>query len=127
MGTWQGELVARVRVVTLLGVGVWASGQLGRMRLAYEPDQVVIPGALAGEDLTVDFAPITETTLGAGLVLQRRLGRRLDVALEAERTGYAIDTAHRRGDEIVSQRQDFANWSLRLGVAWAFASQGDAP
>ena len=43
------------------------------------------------------------------------------LALSAEASTFALDTAHRRGDEIVYQRDRFWNWSARLAVTWRTA------
>jgi hypothetical protein len=113
------ELAAQVRVVTVAKVEVWGAAQGGRLHLRYAPDRVTVdPG---GEPLTIDLAPIDEWTLGLGVELRRRVGRRVDVALQAERSSFALETSHRRGQEIVTERERFYNWSARLLVAWSWS------
>ena len=124
VGLSQGELIGQVRLATVWGVGIWAGGQAGRVRLAWEPGQITFPTGGTGGDVTVAFTPVTETVLGWGLTLQRAVGRSLDLALAAERTGFELDTRHRRGDEIVAGQQAFDNWSLRLHLAWNFDLAG---
>ena len=40
------------------------------------------------------------------------------LALQIGRTSFSLDTSHRRGGEIVEQRQSFHSWSLGLQVSW---------
>jgi hypothetical protein len=114
----QYDLVGQVRVVDFLGFELWGTVMGGLVGLAYTPDQVVIPGAGPGGDITVDYAPVNETSLGIGLEIKRELARWLAASLVAEQSRFSLDTYHRRGDEIVAERQAFANWSLRLQVSW---------
>jgi len=112
------ELTAQARVVAVAGVELWLGGQVGRLNLRYAPDELTIdPG---GEPLTVALEPIGEWAYGLGAELRYRVGSRLDVALQAERSSFALDTAHRRGDEIVTERERFYNWGARLLVAWSW-------
>lgn len=123
------ELVGQYRLAEVAGIQLWGTALAGRVGLSYTPDQVIIDDSGAG-DITVNYAPITETSLGLGLELKREFGRKLTAALQAERSGFHLDTNHRRGDEIVSARENFANWSLRLQVSWlvpgAISSPGPA-
>jgi len=112
------DLVAQVRLVQWAGFEMWGTGLAGLVNLTYTPDHLVIGGAGAGDDVTVNYAPITETNLGLGVEIRRAFGRRLNASIAAERAGFKLDTSHRRGNEIVNDRVSFQNWSLRLQVAW---------
>jgi len=86
--------------------------------LSYTPDRIAIATGVPDGDIVVDYEPIAETNLGLGLEIKRRFGRHLAAALQAERSAFHLDTSHRRGSEIISERQQFVNWSLRLQVSW---------
>ena len=107
------EFVGQYRLAEIAGIQLWGTALAGRVGLSYTPDQVVVT-----DDITVNYEPITETSLGLGLELKRAFGRKLTAALQAERSGFHLDTSHRRGAEIVNARENFANWSLRLQVSW---------
>lgn len=110
------DLVGELRLVELAGFQLWASALAGRVAVSYTPDEVVID--TGGGAVTVAYKPITETNLGVGLALRRGFGRQWTASLAAERAGFHLDTSHRRGAEIVDERTLFANWSLRLQLAW---------
>jgi len=114
------DVVAQGRLVTWAGFQLWASGSVGRVGLSYTPDELILATGLPGGDLEVNYDPITETVLGYGLELRRNFGSKLAVSLLGERTGFALDTRHRRGDEIVNERETFSNWSIRLQLSWVF-------
>ena len=112
------ELTAQARLVTVAGIELWGGGQVGRLHLRYAPDELIVD--TGGVPLTVALDPIGEWTVGLGAELRHRVGSRVDVALQAEWSSFALDTAHRRGDEIVTERERFYNWSARLLVAWSW-------
>ncbi len=112
------DLVAQMRLVQWAGFEMWGTGLAGLVNLTYTPDQLVIDGIGAGDDVTVNYDPITETNLGLGVELRHAFGRQLKASIAAERAGFKLDTSHRRGNEIVNDRESFQNWSLRLQVAW---------
>lgn len=112
------DFVGQVRVVEMAGWQLWGTALVGQLGIRYTPDQAVIPTGVPGGDITVQYDPIDELNLGLGLALRRDFGRRANVALVAEQSRFSLDTSHRRGDEIVSERQEFVNWSFRLQVSW---------
>jgi hypothetical protein len=118
VGLTQLDLIGQLRLVEFAGFQFWGSALVGRVNVSYTPDQLVIEAGVPGQDIVVDYKPITETSLGLGLEIKRDFGRRLTAAVVAERATFSLDTSHRRGSEIVSQRQQFVNWSLRLQVSW---------
>jgi hypothetical protein len=111
-------LVAQFRLAQVAGFQLWATGLAGRVGVSYAPDQISFATGVGGEEITVDYAAINEMNLGWGLELKRSFGDRLAAALQAEQSGFHLDTSHRRGAEIVSAREKFVNWSLRLQVSW---------
>lgn len=111
-------VVAQFRLARVAGFQLWTTGLAGRVGLSYAPDQLRFPAGVGGEVVTVDYAAINELNLGWGLELKRSFGARLAAALQAEQSGFHLDTSHRRGAEIVSAREKFVNWSIRLQVSW---------
>ncbi len=114
------ELTAQTRLLTVAGCQLWAAVLGGRLHGAYAPDRLTAAVG-GGEPVTVVFAPLDTWTWGLGAELRRPLGRSLGLALQAERTGFALDTAHRRGADVVTARETFHNWSARLLVAWSWS------
>ncbi len=109
--------VGMVRVATPLGCEVWFGGQAGRLRASWEPGELVVATG-GGAPVTVDFDDVDEWCLGFSAEVQRRLGRGLVVAVQAERSTFALETAHRRGDVIERDRDRFSLWSARVQLAW---------
>ena len=97
---------------------MWGLASVGRLHMSYEPDQLTFDVGGITEPITVDYTPISEWDFGYGLELRTVLMNQLAIALQAERSTFALDTAHRRGDEIVESRERFYSWSLRLQLAW---------
>lgn len=116
--TTQYDLVGQVRLVDFLGFELWGTVLGGLVGLTYTPDTVVIPGPGSGGDITVNYEPVNETSLGFGLELKRELAPWLAASLVGEQSHFSLDTYHRRGDAIVAERQGFSNGSLRLQVSW---------
>jgi hypothetical protein len=85
--------------------------------LAYDPDQLTLDVG-AGTPITVAFDSIAEWDYGFGIEIRGDLTAQLALALQAERSSFSLDTAHRSGDEIVETRERFDQWSLRLQAAW---------
>ncbi len=112
------ELVGQVRFVTYAGVELWGSAHGGRLHLGYDPDQLTFDLGLTSGPVTVDYEPISEWDLGLGLELRGELTTHMALSLQAESSTFALDTSHRRGDEIVQSRERFYGWSLRLQVSW---------
>ena len=108
----NGALLGRVLAAQPAGIGIWVTAHAGWLHLGYTPDQVSF------DSVTVNFEPVDELALGGGLALRRTLGNSWALALSGEASTFALDTAHRQGDEIVFQRDRFWNWSARLAVTW---------
>ena len=111
------EVVALVRAVEFKGAELWGSVQSGLLHMGYDPDRLTFdPGA--GGPVTVDYDPISELDVGLGLEVRGELMTHVALSLQAEATTFALDTVHRRGNEIVEGRDRFYGWSLRLQVSW---------
>ncbi len=112
------EWIAQFQAIEFAGFQLWGSALAGRVGLSYAPDRVTIATGGPGGDIEVAFDPITETSLGWGLEIKRDFTGRMMASLAAEQSGFSLDTNHRRGSEIVSEREEFINWSIRLQVTW---------
>jgi hypothetical protein len=111
------EWVGEGRIASYRGVELWGAVHGGRLFLAYDPDQLTFdPGV--GSPITVAFDSIDEWTYGFGVEIRGDLTPQLALALQADGTSFSLDTAHRSGDEIVTTRERFDQWSLRVQVAW---------
>jgi hypothetical protein len=113
------DVLARARVATVLGTRVSVDASAGTMRIDYRPDHVSVPQG-GGAPLEVDLAALSTGVAGAGVSLQRALPAGWALGLAVERSYFGLDTAHRRGAEIVYGRETFGDWSARLEVARLF-------
>ena len=107
----------RGRLVSVWGFRALGSVSAGWLHLGYDPDQAVYdPGA--GGPIVVTYEPVDEPILAAGLALERSLSTRFGVGLSVEHQLFGLDTAHRRGNEIVFERTSFNNWTARFELSW---------
>jgi hypothetical protein len=112
------EMAPSARLVRWLGVELWATARGGLLHLGYDPDELTFGLGGAGEPITVNYDPLSEWLLGWGVALRREIAQRAALSIEAEQSSFALDTSHRRGDEIVESRERFYNWHLRMQVSW---------
>jgi hypothetical protein len=112
------ELVGNARLAKPLGVELLALGSSGLLHLGYQPDQMTLD--VSGTPVVVDFHPIDEWIGGAGLAARRELVGPWRAGLEGEWRRFSMDTAHRNGSVIETQRQSFDDWSIRLELARRF-------
>jgi len=112
------ELLGSIRAFRYGGLELWGISHAGRLHLGYDPDQQTFDVGGIAEPIAVDYAPISEWEFGLGIELRKEFMSRVAVALQGERTTFALDTAHRRGNEIVQARDRFYSWNLRLQVSW---------
>jgi hypothetical protein len=110
------EATAAVRMASYAGFRLLATGSAGLMRISWSPSSLSLDVGLA-EPVTADFAPVTEGIFGAGLAVHRGLFAGFDLAVGAERSWFRLDTAHRRGNEIVEDRETFGNWAARVELS----------
>lgn len=113
-------LTGLARVATPLGCELRLGGQGGRLHAGWEPGSLKVDTG-GGEPVDVTFADIDEWLFGATAEIQRPLGRGLVAAVQAEWSSFALDTAHRRGGEIVELRERFGAWSARVQVGWRWS------
>lgn len=111
------ELVGEARLVAHRGTGLWLRGHGGLLRLGYHPDQIAIqpPGPVS--PIAVALAPVNTWTAGAGVAVRRALSDRWTLGIGVDARRFAIDTAHRAGNEVVYARETFGDWSARCEVA----------
>jgi hypothetical protein len=64
----------------------------------------------------VDFKPIRELEGGVGLALRRSLGWGLGASAAAEHGWFSLETSHRRGGQIVTERETFGSWTGRVEI-----------
>ncbi|NNE07863.1 MAG: hypothetical protein HKN20_04800 [Gemmatimonadetes bacterium] len=102
------------RAATSFGL-VASAGHLG---MRYEPSFVEYAIEGTSETVRVDFAPIDEWIGGAGFSLQQGIGGKFSFRGEVESVFFSLDTDHRDGDEIVSERSRFQNWIARASLSY---------
>ena len=113
------EAVLAARVWSVAGLDVEPALSGGRLRLAYQPEQVVVPTGGLGST-TVQLGPIDEWQWGGGVSLARPFAGRWSAGLGLDVRFYSLDTAHRNGSVIETGRQGFEDWSLRFLIARRF-------
>ncbi len=114
------EWIGQGRMISYRGVELWGAVHAGRLFLAYDPDELTVDPGI-GAPITVAFDSISEWDYGFGIEIRGRLTPQLALALQADRTSFSLDTAHRSGDDIVESRERFDQWSLRLQAAWLWS------
>ncbi len=112
------ELDAGFRVLQWQGLQLWGEAHGGRMMMRYEPNQLQFSPPGGGDPIAVDFAPVNEWTGGLAASLRREFFGSLALAAQVRHSSFALNTSHRRGDEIVQERQGFHNWSLGISASW---------
>jgi hypothetical protein len=110
------ELLGETRVASFAGVRLLASATAGLLRIAWSPDAVTVDDG-TGQSIEVGFAPISEWTGGAGLGLRRPVAGGLEAGVVVERSWFRLDTSHRAGGGIVTERDTFGIWSARVELS----------
>jgi hypothetical protein len=114
----QAVAAAELDILRLSGFDLRTLASLGFLHLGYSPDRVAFAAPLEGSDsLSVELDSITEPTAGFGLAVGRALGRHFEVDLRGERSWFRLDTSHRKGEEIVSERRAFGLWTIALSLS----------
>ncbi|GJM43599.1 MAG: hypothetical protein DHS20C21_04410 [Gemmatimonadota bacterium] len=109
------DALGEARLMSLLGVRLVATGAVGALHIGWSPSSIELPGL--GESVRVDFDPIREASFSTGLAVRRSLIGGFGVAVGAERSWFHLDTAHRRGNEIVNERTLFGTWTARIELS----------
>jgi hypothetical protein len=115
------EMTGAVAVFSVRGVGLWGTAHGGRLHLGYSPDHATFDVGGSIGTVSVDYKPVTEWIYGAGVALRGDVTRRLALSVAAERSSFALDTAHRAGGEVVESRERFANWALCVQLSWVMS------
>jgi hypothetical protein len=120
VGLTSFELVGMGRLAGLGGGELLLTAGVGRLHLAYDPDQISIPTPGLGPPIVVPFAAVDAWTGGGGLAFRRPLGPRWRLGLGVDREFFKLDTARRSGAAVVYQRESLGDWSARLELARMF-------
>lgn len=110
------EATVAVRLARIAGFRLLANGSAGTLSMSWTPAELEVDLGLA-EPTVVEFSRVSETIWGAGVTVRRSVLAGFDVAVGADRTWFQLDTAHRRGDEIVTSRDTFGNWTARVELS----------
>lgn len=112
------EARASARILQWAGMEFWGQLYGGRILMQYQPESLVLSAPGGGAPIEVHFDPIHEWTGGIGASIRHEFQGVFALSAQAGYSTFALDTAHRRGLEIVEQRDRFHNWSLGLGASW---------
>lgn len=116
------DLVFEPRIGAWRGLQFFALASGGLLRISYSPDSIVLDDPGSGEPLTVDAPPVHEWTAGAGLGLRHHVPGRATLGFSLERSVFRLDTAHRKDDVVIEDRETFGNWTARLELSrWFFS------
>jgi hypothetical protein len=109
------EGIGEARLLSFADVRLLATASAGLLRLDWSPRELSLEDGLATAE-TVTFDPVHEASAGMGLALRRAVPFGFQVAVGAERTWFRMDTAHRRGAEIIEEREVFGSWTGRVEI-----------
>jgi len=112
------DALASARILQWAGLELWGQLHGGRILMRYQPDSLVLAAPGGGAPIEVQFDPIHEWTAGVRTSIRREFQGRFALTATAGYSTFGLDTAHRRGSEIVEQRERFHNWSLGFGASW---------
>jgi hypothetical protein len=110
------EAVGEARLFSLAGARFLATASCGVLRLDWSPRELDLGDALGTGPETVVFEPLSEATGGVGVAMRRSVAFGFQAAAAVERTWFGLDTAHRRGDGIVEEREVFGSWTGRVEI-----------
>lgn len=114
------DATAQFRAANVAGVELWGVAHTGILHLGYNPDRLSFDTGGTSGQITVEYKPITEWEFGGGVEIRRELTHYMALAVQADTSTFALDTAHRRGSEIVEARERFVSWSVRFQLSWLF-------
>jgi hypothetical protein len=116
-------LVARYRLVSVLGTDLALSANGGRQHLAYHPSEITLSPGGGAPPVTVDLKPLNSWIGGGGVALRRALVGPWSLTAGFEHDWFALDTAHSAGGTVVTGRETFGMWDLHAGVSWLITSR----
>lgn len=108
--------IGEVRLARFAGARFVATGNVGVARFAWSPRTLELDGGPGGLPVEVDFAPVSALEGGGGLAVRRSLRWGLEAGASAERSWFSLATSHRRGNEIVTERETFGSWTGRFEI-----------
>jgi hypothetical protein len=108
------ELQGEGRIAGGRGTRLLARAGGGWLHLGYRPDRITIQPSGPAAAIEVDLRPVNTWTGGGGLAVEHALWPGWSAALGVERRMFAIDTAHRAGDEVVLERRIMGDWTARV-------------
>lgn len=111
------EAIAQLRLFTLAGIQMAATGSFGQLRLSYEPATLTVDVG-AGSLTEIEFRPIDSWTTSAGLALRRAIVPGVGIGVQVDRSFFELDVLHRAGDVIVGTEEGFGHWNARVELAW---------
>lgn len=100
----------------------WLKGGVGLQNISYAPDEIALSIDGISEAIRVPLQSETEPVISLGLESRVNVVRGLGVSLRATRAWWWMDTAHRRDDVVILERESFSHWRLTLGFAWRMLS-----
>jgi len=112
------EVFGQRRIARFLGTEILTTASVGGLWLGYRPDQVTFTPS-GSTPIVVDLDPIREWTAGAGLALRRPWAGPWSTSFSVDYQAFGLDTTHRNGNQIETNRESFGDWSARLGLAWS--------
>ena len=109
------DALGEVRLARFVGARLLATGSVGLVRFAWSPRELVVD--TGGGPVTVVAEPIGELTYGGGMAVRRAIAWGFEGGAAIEHSRFSLETSHRRGDEIVTERESFGSWTARLEIA----------
>jgi hypothetical protein len=113
------EFIGRADLARWRGTKLAATAGAGRMHLGWQPDHLTVTSG--GVTSEVALAPIDDWTGSAGVSIEREVAGPWTAGLSLDRTLFRLDTAHRSGSEVITRRESFGDWNVRLAFARTFA------
>jgi hypothetical protein len=112
------QLLVKARAFSVENLDVFTTAGIGRYHLAYSPDRMTVDPGGGLAPVTVAFDAVNDWSCSLGAGLEYPVVRGLVAGAEITRSVFMLDTAHRSGSEIVTSREAFGNWNLRLSLSW---------
>ncbi len=116
------EISGQARILRYSGLELWSSAHGGWLLMDYNPDRLTVD--TGGSPVTIVYDPVSEMDVGAGLQVRRDLSKDLALAVHGDWSSFALDTAHRVGNQVVYSRERFHTWHVRLEVSWLLGWSG---
>jgi opacity protein-like surface antigen len=112
------RLLVKARAFSVENLDVYGTAGIGRYHLAYSPDRMTVDPGGGLEPVTVAFDAVNDWSFALGAGVEHPVVRGLVAGAEITRSTFMLDTAHRSGSGIVTSREAFSSWNLRLSLSW---------